>query len=239
MAKNTGKLYLVSAGIGDVDNITIRAHKILENADIVFAMPFIQRIYSSLLQGKEVYDAGHAFFTDSNVNSAKDNDEDKVRKIIRDAYSQGKCIAILDFGDPTLYSPQSAYLREFSDLNPQVIPGISSFNAANAAIGQEITGKYEVPVVLTEAMECNERLDLLASTGATLIFFTMRMNLAKTVEQLKKHYAKDTPAIIVCCAGIREKEVVLRSTLDEIVDLAKARNIPWEHLLYVGDAFRS
>jgi precorrin-4 methylase len=226
----------VSTGIGDTDNITIRAHKIIQQADIVFAMPFIQKAFSTLLEGKKVFDAGHAFFTDTPFNSAKEHDEENVRQMIRHALTEGQSVAVLDFGDPTVYSPQSGYLKEFADLSPEVIPGISSFNAANAALAQEITGRYNHPVLLTEAIENVNQVCKYAATGATIVFFTMKMNLSETVNELKKHFSDDTPAAIVCQAGISESQVVLRTTLENIVDLANERQLPWEHLLYVGEA---
>lgn len=238
MENNKGKLYLVSTGIGDIDNITVRADKIIREADVVLAMPFIQQTFSSLLDGKRVYDAGHAFFTNQPYNTAKENDEENIRKIVRDAVSSGKNVAVLDFGDPTIFSPQSAYLKEFADLSPEVVPGISSFNAANAAIGQEITGDYNKPIILTEAMESNERLDQIAATGSTLVFFTMQMNLPETVNRLKKYYSVDTPAVIVSHAGVSASQTVLRATLETIVDAVEKLDIPWQHLLYVGDALR-
>lgn len=238
MNTNKGKLYLVSVGIGDADNMTIRAKKTIEQADIVFAMDFVRDNLTALLADKDVRDAGHGFFTKETMNSARGDDEDKQRKIIREAIAAGKTVAVLDFGDPTLFSPQSGYLREFADLDPKVIPGISSFNAANAAIGVELTGKYDRAVILTEAMHerdgGRERLAQLAATHSTLVFFTMRMDLADTVTLLKSYYPGDTPAVIVCHAGFAEKETVLRATLDTIVE--SATDVAWEHLLYVGSA---
>jgi precorrin-4/cobalt-precorrin-4 C11-methyltransferase len=238
MNTDKGRFYLVSVGIGDADNITIKAQKIIEQADIVFAMDFIRDNFAVLLADKEIHDAGHGFFTKEKMNSARGDDEDRQRKIIRDAVANGKTVAVLDFGDPTLFSPQSGYLREFADLDPKVIPGISSFNAANAAIGMELTGKYDRAVVLTDAMPgrdgVRERLTQLAATHSTLVFFTMRMDLANTVALLKSRYPGETPAVIVSHAGFAEKETVLRATLDTIVE--SAQGIAWEHLLYVGPA---
>ncbi|SHO56088.1 Precorrin-4 C(11)-methyltransferase [Vibrio quintilis] len=239
MGQEAGKFYLVSAGIGDTDNITLRAYKLIQQADIVLAMPFVSKLFADVLAGKEVHDPGHAFFIDADFNTAQDGEEDKIRQLIRGAVGQGKIVVVMDFGDPTIYSPQSGYLREFADLNPEVVPGISSFNAANAALGQEITGNYDHPVVLSEVMEYSERLDQLAASGATLILFSMRMDLADTIGQLKKHYPGDTPAVIVCHAGLRETQFVLRATLDSIVEEAdKQQPLPWDHLLYVGEGLR-
>ncbi|PIE55253.1 MAG: tetrapyrrole methylase [Dethiosulfovibrio peptidovorans] len=231
-----GKLYLVGAGVGDLDNMTLRAYKIIQSADIVLAMKFIHEQYAGLLEGKEVYDSGHGFFMNLNAPEAH-GDEAKVRSIVRKNIHAGKIVVILDFGDPVLYSPQSGYLTEFADLNPEVVPGVSSFNAANAAIGFEITGGYNRAVVLSEAMSNwseEGRLEKLAATGAILVLFTMRMDVDNVVSQLKKHLSGDTPVTLVCSAGFKDREKVIRTRLDLLAQCIQEERPSWDYLLYIG-----
>ena len=242
MNNHSGTLYLVSVGIGDLDNMTIRARNIIEQADIVLAMQFIREQLADLLEGKAVYDAGHGLFTGSDINSGTPEDEEQVRAVIRDGIRDGKTVAVLDFGDPTLYSPQSAYLKEFSDLNPKIIPGISSFNAGNAALGRELTRAYDRAVILTEAMNdpdnpqpLRERLEKLAATHSTLVLFAMRLDLPLVAQELMRHYPADTPVAIVTHAGFSEQENVIRGTLETIAEQTRDMDLPWQHLLYVGD----
>lgn len=240
MQQQLGKFYLVSIGIGDPDNMTIRARNIIEEADVIFAMEFIQQQYSDFFQGKEVFDASHGLFTVMSEGSQMQEKEDKTRKIIRDYFQEGKMIVVIDFGDPTIYSPQSGYLNEFSDLSPTVIPGISSFNAANAAIGKELTGKYDRAVILTEALKDDggntyNRFQELAKSQSTLIVFTMKMDLNSLVTELKKHYKANTQVAVVVHAGFKDKEKVVYGTLDTIIDIYLKNKFPWDHLLYVGD----
>lgn len=242
METQSGHFYLVSVGIGDPDNMTIRARKIIEAADIVFAMKFIRTQLAFLLEGKEVHDAGHGLFSKMTKNTAMIEEEKRIPPIIRSAVAAGKTVVVLDFGDPTLYSPQSGYLTEFADLSPQIIPGISCFNAANAALGREITGAYDHAVILTEAMcgweGSKERLAKLAATQSTLVFFAMRMDLDEVVGELKNHYAPDTPVAIVAHAGFSDKETVYNASLETVARLASQEKLSWDHLIYVGDFLR-
>lgn len=233
-----GKLYLVSAGIGDPDNMTLRAHKIVTNADIVLAMKFIREQYAALLEGKDVYDAGHGLFTNLEEGDGAYGDKDKIRAVIRDGILAGQTVVVLDFGDPVLYGPHSGYLKEFADLNPEVIPGISSFNAANSALGREISGGYNRAVVISEAMgnqNDDDRLEKLAATGSTLVLFTMLMDVDKIVSRLKKHLPGDTPAAVVCCAGFKEKQNVVLTDLDSLAQRIKDEKPSWDYLVYIGD----
>lgn len=238
MEKRSGKLYMVSLGIGDIDNMTIRAKHIIEQADVIFAMPFIQERYGALLEEKTLYDAGHAYFTDSPFNSAMGEDENIVRNRIHNAIDEGKTIAVLDYGDPTIYSPLSGYLSEFKALAPTVIPGISCFNAANAALAQEISGFYNHPILLTATINNADKITEYAQIGATMVFFTMKINLADIVGQLKRHVPDNTPAVIVYKAGDSASQQVYRSTVGNIVALSDELQLPWEYLLYVGEALR-
>lgn len=231
-----GKLYLVSAGIGDPDNMTLRAHKIIKSADVVLAMKFIRKQYAELLKDKEVHDAGHGLFMDLDSHGERGNEEE-VRSIVRENVEAGKTVVVLDFGDPVLYSPQSGYLIEFKDLNPEVVPGISCFNAANAAIGREITSGYNRAVILSEAMknwDDENRLEKLAASGATLVLFTMRMDIDNVASRLKKQLPGETPVTLVCSAGFKEKENVVQTKLDSLVDCIQKENPSWDYLLYVG-----
>ncbi|OXS28377.1 MAG: hypothetical protein BCS36_09650 [Desulfovibrio sp. MES5] len=235
MQKGTGRLFLVSVGIGDCDNMTIRARKTIEQADIVLAMAFIGEQYADVLSGKEVHDAGHALFT--TLHAAKSGDEERVRHIVREAFSAGKTIAVLDFGDPTLYSPQSGYLKEFADLNPQIIPGISSFNAANAVLKKELSGLYDHAVILTETRDV-EQLEQLAATRSTMVLFTMRMDLPAVISMLQRHYPGSTPVALVVNAGFSAKEQVVHATLETIIAQVEKEPPAWAHLIYIGDFLR-
>lgn len=243
---STGKLYLVSVGVGDQDNMTLRALKTIESADIIFASPQNQERLANLLADKEINDCGHGLFTSlarrKQANDEVDALEQHIRELIRGHIAAAKTVAILDSGDPTLYGPHIGYLQEFKDLNPVIIPGLSSFTIANALLKRGLTdSKLSESVILTTAKTSREgydgtdTLDKLAATQASLVFFTMRLDLAEVVEQLQQHYSADTPIAIVLHAGHAEKEAIIEATLATIVDVTGEEKLPFEHMIYVGD----
>ncbi|MBG0776338.1 MAG: tetrapyrrole methylase [Desulfovibrionaceae bacterium] len=241
-AADTGRLYLVGLGVGDRDNMTLRAQKIVAKADVVFAMKRMLKDYAEMLEGKDLYDAGHGLFASFGRRGGDSSAlEAQARKVIRKAVAEGKTVAILDGGDPMIYGPHTGFLTEFADLNPEVVPGVSSFNAANAALLRGVaSGKVSHSVILTAAFGVREgytgkdTLAELGKTQSTMVFFTMGMNLPEVVEQLKRSYPADTPIAIVSYAGYRDKEQVLRATLDTILERSGGK-LPFEHLIYVGD----
>ncbi|MCG8508600.1 MAG: SAM-dependent methyltransferase [Rhodospirillales bacterium] len=240
-----GRLSLVSVGVGDVDNITVKALKTIEAADVVLGMKFLLKQYEELLQDKEIHDSGHGYFLGvapaHGPRPPTPQQELDIIQLVRSAVATGKNVVVLDFGDPTIYSPQAGYLSEFSDLSPDVVPGISSVNAANAVLRRELSGAFDRPIIITHAMdhaESDDRLEALAATGATLVFFTMGMDLNNVIERLRSRLPGDTPAVIVAKAGFDRDQDMLSATLDSITEKANGASKTWAHLLYVGDALR-
>lgn len=140
-----GQLYLVSAGIGDAENITLKAYNILKMADVVIAMPMVSQVFEELLSDKQLLDAGHGLFTDlakRGLNAEAlvqlQQKEAALAQQLRGFWAEGKTIVVLEMGDPCIFGPQVGYLKAFKDLKPTVIPGISSFNAANALLAQPL-----------------------------------------------------------------------------------------------------
>lgn len=261
-----GRLYLVGMGTGDPDNMTLRAQKTVAAADVIFAMKGVQERYADLLKGKQIHDAGHGLFMKmarrekvEEKPGAKpapprrhhkspeeiEAQQNETRRIIREAVAAGKTVAVLDNGDPMIYGPHAGYLEEFADLSPEVVPGLSSFNAANAALKRGVAhGVASHSVILTAAMGSREgysgkdSLEKLAESQSTMVFFTMGMDLPAVVEKLKRSYPGDTPIAIVSQAGSRESESVLRATLDTVLAQTEGGKLPFEHLIYVGDFLR-
>ncbi|MEI8632084.1 SAM-dependent methyltransferase [Vibrio sp. PP-XX7] len=122
-----GQLFLVSAGIGDPENMTLRAVEVIRQADLILAMPFVQKQIASFLpHGGTVVDPGHGLFTELSRNhlvdvASVDAMEARVRHMVREHIQCGKRVVVVEFGDPTLCGPQIGYLNEFWDLDPVLI----------------------------------------------------------------------------------------------------------------------
>jgi precorrin-4/cobalt-precorrin-4 C11-methyltransferase len=252
-AKGAGGLYLVSVGSGDPDNITLRAVNVIKDSQVIFCRKKIRDRFPILLQGKEIHDPGFGIFTvygktpDEGKKNRRFDYEEKMKEfreidaIVRSAVKAGKTVAVLDGGDPTIYGANVWYMEAFEDLNPEIIPGISCFNAANAALKKGVTSGIKAhSVILTatfgrEEYSGPDSIEQLAKHQATLVFFTMFMDLEEVVNKLKTHYPSDTPMAIVLFAGYRDREEIIQGTLDTILEQTKGRKLPHEHIIYVGD----
>ncbi len=242
----SSRFHLVSTGIGDAGNITVNAQEILRSTDIVFGTSSLLEKFADLLKGKELHDAGHGLFMDlirrDYPAEKADAMEAEARQIIRHAAEHGKRIAVIDYGDSMIFGPQAGFIQEFRDLNPVVIPGVSSFNAANAALACDVmNGSTSRSVILAAAYDARENydgtdtLERLAQTGSTLVFFAMRSRFVQLTEQLKRVLPGSTPLAVVCHAGRSQQHTVVLATLDTAVTALQGREVPFEHLVYVGD----
>ena len=248
------QLFLVSVGNGDPDNITLRAMNTIKASDIVFCDKRMVNKFPVLLHDKEIHDPGFGIFAvlgktpeEFKGNKRFNYDEKmeqyrQISKIIREGVKNGKTVSVLCSGDPSIYGPNMWYADAFKDLKPEIVPGVSCFNAANAALKKGVTsGKVAHSVILTATFGREENykgpdsIESLAEHQATMAFFTMFMDMEKVVKKLKAHYPGDTPAAIVQHAGYRDKEKVILGTLDTILDKMKGEDPLFEYMLYVGD----
>ncbi len=238
--------YLVSLGVGDPDLITLRAIETIKASDVIVCRDQNRAELAEYLKGKTILDQSMAGWRGyrkdcASIKDSKARAECQKRadsraqliKQIRTAVEAGKTVSVLGSGDLMIYGgPYRWYLEEFKDFHPEVIPGVSCFNAANAALGKDIMlGKACHSAVLTTFRE----IDKLAGSHPTLIIFTMHTKFDELVAKLQTHYPADTPIAIVFYAGYKEKENIVRGRLDTIIEQTKDKPFPFEHLVYVGD----
>jgi precorrin-4 methylase len=243
-----GKFYLVGMGPGDPDLATLRALKVIEKADLIFAGKRISDKFKDILAGKDVRDGYHRLFPFYGKKCSDATGDEKAREgmsceayhykqaefaaLVRTAVAQGKTVAMLDAGDPLVYGPCSWSLTELGDLDTEVVPGLSCFNAANAALRAGVTeGRQTHSVILASGWSVEE----MAAHQSTMVLFTMRTEFNKFIKSLSKHYPADTPVAVVFSAGYAAREKVVHGTLATIGDRLGQGRLPFEHLLYVGD----
>ncbi len=122
-----------------------------------------------------------------------------------------------------------------------VVPGISSFSAAAAALKIELTmPEVAQSVILTRGagktpMPAKENLQEMAKTNATMCIFLSALIAKKVQAQLMEHFAPSTPVAVVYRVGW-EEEKIQTGTLTELAQLVKAMKKHRSVLLLVGKA---
>ncbi len=254
-----GRFCLVSLGCGDPDNITLKAVKTIKASDIIFCPEEMKAAHPELVAGKQLHPLPSlkihkhfqalkaGFFQGAKVDKVKDpqieGQIDAFRRTVTEAVQAGKNVSLLDYGDPCIYGPYIWTMQVLKDLDPVIVPGVSSFNAANAALRTGVTFGFEAhSAVLTNAGDLKEGYDgadtieRMAAARSSMVVFTMFVELDELVEKLSRHYPADTPVAIVVKAGYEKEQKIIRGTLKDIVQIAaKEGGISFEHLIYVGD----
>lgn len=140
-----GKLYGVGVGPGDPELITVKAVRVIKEADIIFTAASSKNTYSLAVEIATPYIAANAFIEKLFFPMTKAADEVEAAwinnaKQIAAAMKEGKTAVFLTLGDPTTYSTFGYILKKMKcimpDANIETIPGITSFHAASARLNR-------------------------------------------------------------------------------------------------------
>ena len=152
----------------------------------------------------------------------------------------------LHTGDPSLYGAIGEQMRALDGrgIEYAVVPGVSSFVAAAAALPTELTAPgVSQTVIITRQpgrtpVPAGQEIAGLAAHGATMAIFLSAGDLEGTMAALREHYPAETAAAIVQRASWPE-QVVLRGTLATIAAQAAAAGVDRTAMILVGDALRN
>lgn len=227
----TGHIYFIGAGPGDPDLLTLKAQKLIAAADVV--------IYAGSLVNPAIL--AHARPNAEIHNSAGLNLTAQI-EIMRTAAAQGKTVARLHTGDPTLYGATLEQMRELSRLAIpySVIPGVSSAFAATAALKTELTAPGQTQTIIftripgrTSVPETERLRDLAAHRTSIVLFLSAGMTATIVDELLAAGYPLYTPIAVVYRASW-DDELVLRGTLETITAQLEAAEITHQALIIVS-----
>lgn len=226
-------VYFVGSGPGDPDLITLKAKKLVEQADVI--------IYSGSLLNPKIleYAKKSAQFYDAALL-----DREKIYHILRNSTKDGKLAIRFHDGDPGLFSTIREQIDklEKDGLQCKVVPGITAILGAAAAMNLELTlpGNTQT-LIITRAefrtpVPDREKISELAKHGATMAFYLSVHLIADVVEQLLKGgvYTKETPAAIVYRATWEDQKII-SGTLGDIVKKTRESKIIKTALIIVGD----
>jgi precorrin-4/cobalt-precorrin-4 C11-methyltransferase len=168
---------------------------------------------------------------------------DEVIEAMRDGFTRGLNVVRLHTGDPSIYGATREQMDRLRALGIpfDVVPGVSSFSAAAAALNAEYTlpGISQTLIVTrmggrTPVPE-RENIRALASHGASMALCLSAGMIGELCPALiEGGYAPDTPAALVYKASWPE-EKVLRATLAALPDRAEAEGIRKTALILVGN----
>lgn len=223
-------VYFIGAGPGDPDLITVKGAKLVERCPVV--------LYTGSLVPAEVVARANE---DALVLSSEAMDLDEIVSVCKQAHDNNQDVARVQTGDLSIYSSLAETTRRLDelDIDWQVVPGVSSFQASAAALGQELTlPEVCQTIILSRAsgrtpVPDKENLKSLAQHEATLCLFLSISLIRKVVRELKEVYSDDWPIAVVEKAS-HPKQRIIRGTLDNITQQVEAAGIKATAMIIVS-----
>jgi precorrin-4/cobalt-precorrin-4 C11-methyltransferase len=223
----------VGAGPGAADLLTVRATRLLADADTV--------LYPGSYLDSAVLESCSP--TADLVDTQGLNLDEIVAAIIA-AHSAGRRVVRLVSGDPSLYSAVSEQTRRLDAAGVpwEVTPGVPAYAAAAACVGRELTVPLVAQsVVLTRtqarstAMPDTESLAAFAATRATLVLHLAITAIRALMDEIEPAYGPGCPVAVVYRAS-QPEELVLRGTVADIADRVESAGLTQAAVILVGDA---
>lgn len=228
---NKGRVHFVGAGPGDPDLITVKGRTLLTQADVVvYAGSLVNPALLALTPPP------------CEIHNSASMTLDEVIAVMNRAVGEGKQVVRLHTGDPSLYG---AIQEQIDRLDPlgiewEVVPGVSSFLAAAAALGQEYTLPGVSQTVIITRMEGRtpvperEKIRSLAEHQATMCIFLSVHMLEDLMQELAAGgYPPDTPVAVVEKASWPEQRV-FRGTLSTIARQLTEAGVSRTAMVIVG-----
>ena len=209
-----GKLYGIGVGPGDSELMTVKAARLVGEADVIItpktekkdgsvalniAKPYIQDhteivpvVFPMVLNPGEMTEAWQA-----------------ARDTIVSYLEQGKKVVFLTLGDPMFYS---TYMYVFRLIEPtgyeiETVPGITAFTAIGAHLGYPIVEKEEV-LAIVPATAPKEKIDAVMAVADDAVIMKVYKNFDEVQDVLKKHNMADD-AVMISRVGLPDEQVFI------------------------------
>jgi uroporphyrin-III C-methyltransferase len=254
-----GMFYVVSTGPAGPELATLKAIETMKNADLVLCEPGTAKRFQTYLQGKKVENPwkklwryqGKIWMKDlasfppeqrQAVVAQKSRERDEFVKQMQTLLQQGKKVALLDGGDPTIFSRAFWLLEGLDEHQVEIIPGVGAYTASMAALKKAATGGgarfvlQTAPFAFYGKTDRDDLAKALSRFPGTLVFYMGLAEIQGLVNTLKKYNPGDLPVAVVYYAGYPQKQKVVKGTLDTILARIAPEKEKWMGMMIVGRA---
>ena len=233
-----GRVYLTGAGPGDIELLTLKAARVINEADVI--------IYDRLANPEilEMAKDGCEFVYGGKEDGRHIMPQDDINEVIYQNALKHSNVVRLKGGDPFVFGrggEEALYLLE-RDIKFDIIPGITSAISAPAYAGIPVTHRGVAVSfrVVTGHESPNKKVSQIPwdnfKTDDTIIFLMGLHNLPKISAKLMEiGKASDYPVAVISKGTTKDQSVVV-GTLADIVE--KAKNVPTPALIVVGQVVK-
>ncbi len=233
-----GKVYLVGAGPGDPDLLTVKAARLLQGADLVCH----DRLVSEQVL-EQIPSTTEKIYVGKELGCGREIDP---VELMISAAGEGKTVIRLKGGDPVLFGRGAEEMIALAEagVDYEIVPGVSALCSVAISAGIPVTHRQVASeVVIRSGHAMNTDSEGIAPAepvkrGTTFVYFMAVNRLAEVVEDLRAEgVGEDTPVAIVE-NGTLPQERVICSNLSGIALEAATADITPPALILVGEVVR-
>ena len=239
------QLYIIGVGCGDTSMITLEALSGMAKADAFICTEDIKKRFGSYMGDKpmlfDMYEYTQHTIKKQNPALTPDALKKLVSEkqahaagLIKNILKEGKSVALLDYGDPAIFTGSAWVKNYFEEKELRIITGISSFNAANALLNKKFDGNRSI--VLTTPWDITANPSLLkaaASHGDAVVVFMALSNIDMLMPAFNQCYSAATPVYVVYKAGYAAGESVMETTISRVQQAVAQNQEKLLGLLYI------
>ncbi|MDP2905726.1 MAG: uroporphyrinogen-III C-methyltransferase [Candidatus Omnitrophota bacterium] len=234
MKNSAGKVYIIGAGPGNWELISVKGLRIIKTADVVLydflaskeLLRFARKNAELICVGKS--DGLHLF------------EQKKINELLFKKAKGGKIVARLKGGDPFVFSrgiEEALYLKK-KGIDFEIVSGITSAFAAPESFGIPMTrkGKFSSVAVLTGRKSNGDKID--APRCDTLIYLMVVANIKNVLKAIKSSGRRISTPCAFIERGTTARERIVTGTLADIEEKAREHSVNAPAVFIVGEVVR-
>ncbi|AAB89999.1 MULTISPECIES: uroporphyrinogen-III C-methyltransferase [Archaeoglobus] len=228
-----GKVYIVGAGPGKKDLLTLRAYELIKRADVILHDELIGEVAELLKESRaEIVDVGKR-------SGRHKKRQEEINKLLVEYARQGKTVVRLKGGDPCVFGrggEEAEFLAKHG-IPFEFVPGVTSAIAVPEAVGIPVTHRrYDPALVFITGRESRERLNwkALAELNATIVILMGVSRIPEIAKNLLEHGKDPETEVAIIESGFSDRERVILTTLGKMAERAEKERVKPPAIIVIG-----